>query len=187
MRRYRFLIFTLALLAMGFPTDTVLGSPARDLTVIKQNIEVFEGILTTVLRQSFAEPFAVLEKPKGVYLEGFGVVFAFEVDIATVKPRDLFSSSVATPEEEKKAFNERFPRLKEVMTKALAEHGDSITMVGPEEQIVIVAHLFDAGWLSRPLELKTVFVRTTKKNILDFKGGRLSYEDLKKKLEWVQY
>ena len=37
------------------------------------------------------------------------------------------------------------------------------------------------------MELKTVIARTAKKNVLDYKAGRLSYDDLKKKIEVLQY
>ncbi|MBZ5554108.1 MAG: hypothetical protein LAO21_15435 [Acidobacteriia bacterium] len=187
MKRHLWIGICTTLLVILLGTSALVSKPGQDLTAIKQNIEVFEGILSTVLQQGFPDPFAVLEKPKGAYLDGFGTVFSFEIDIATVKRPNLFSQARSTPEEEKKAFNERLPKLKELMEKTLAEHGDSMTSIGPEEQIAVVAQLFNSGFLSRPLELKTVTVRTAKKNLLEYKAGRLNYEDLKKKMEVSQY
>jgi hypothetical protein len=187
MKRHILVGISTALLAVLLGSTVLVSKPGQDLAAVKQNIEVFEGILSTVLQQSFTDPFAVLEKPKGAYLDGFGAVFSFEIDIATVKRPNLFSQARATPEEERKAFNERFPKLKDLMQKTLAEHGDSMNSIGPEEQIAVVAQLFNSGFLSRPMELKTVIVRTTKKNILDFKAGRLSFDDLKKRMEMSQY
>ena len=175
------------LLAALLGPSVLVSRPGLDLAVVKQNIEVFEGILSTVLQQNFSDPFAVLEKPKGAYLDGFGTVFSFEIDIATVKRPNLFSQTRSTPEEEKKVFNDRLPKLKELMLKTLADHGDSMTAIGSEEHIAIVAQLFNSGFLSRPMELKTVIARTAKKNVLDYKAGRLSYDDLKKKIEVLQY
>jgi hypothetical protein len=187
MRQHTSLWICIAVVAVLLGTTALLSKPGQDLAVVKQNIEVFEGILSTVLQQSFSDPFALLEKPKGAYLDAFGTVFSFEIDIATVKRPNLFSQARSTPEEEKKVFNERLPKLKELMQKTLAEHGDSMTSIGPEEQIAVVAQLFNSGFLSRPMELKTVIVRTAKKNILDYKAGRLNYDDLKKKMEVSQY
>jgi len=187
MRRNAWIWASLTLVALLLMSSVIGSAPALNLPAVKQNIEVFEGILSTVLQQNFPDPFAVLEKPKGAYLEGFGTVFSFEIDIATVKRPNLFLQSRSTPEEEKKVFNERFPKLKDLMEQTLAEHGDSMTSIGPEDRIAIVAQLFNSGFLSRPMELKTLVVRTVKKNILDYKAGRLSYVDLKKKMEVTQY
>jgi len=71
--------------------------------------------------------------------------------------------------------------------KTLAEHADSMESLGPDSQVAIAAQLFNSGFLSQPLELKTILIRTTKRNVTDFKAGRLNYEDLKKKIEMVQY
>lgn len=177
----------LGMLAFAIPAQAAVPNPAPNLSATKQSIEVFESIMTTMLQQTFPDPFAVLEKPKGVYLEGFGDVFSFEVDIATVKRPNPFSSVRSTPEEERRFFNEQFPRLKDVMIKTLAEHGDSLTTVEPDENIALVAQLFSSGFLSRPLTLKTVVVRTTRQNLVDYKAGRLTYEGLEKKLEVAQY
>ena len=187
MKKHLWIGISAALLAVVLGTTVLLSKPGQDLGAVKQNIEVFEGILSTVLQQSFTDPFAVLEKPKGAYLDGFGAVFSFEIDIATVKRPNLFSQARSTPEEERKIFNERLPKLRELMQKTLAEHGDSMSSIGPEEQVAVVAQLFNSGFLSRPVELKTIIVRTTKKNILDFKAGRLSFDELKKKMEVSQY
>jgi hypothetical protein len=187
MRKYLLLIATMLCVAFPGATPFTLGKTGPELTAVKQNIQVFEGILTTVLAQNFPDPFAVLEKPKGVYLEGYGAVFSFEIDIATVRRPNPFSQAQSTPEEEKKALNERLPKLKELMVKTLADHGDSMESLDPDSQIVIAGQLFNSGFLTRPLDLKTILVRSSKKAILDYKAGRLSYEDLKKKIEMVQY
>ena len=187
MKKCLLLVATMLCVALLGATSLTAGKTGPELTAVKQNIQIFEGILTTVLAQNFPDPFAVLEKPKGVYLEGFGTVFSFEIDIATVKRPNLFSPTRPTPEEEKKAIAERLPKLKELMVKTLAEHADSMESLGPDSQVAIAAQLFNSGFLSQPLELKTILIRTTKRNVTDFKAGRLNYEDLKKKIEMVQY
>jgi hypothetical protein len=187
MRKYLLLMTAMLCVALPGAASFTLGKTGPELTVVKQNIQIFEGILTTVLAQNFPDPFAVLEKPKGVYLEGFGTVFSFEIDIATVRPPNPFNPIRPTPEEERKAIAERLPKLKELMVKTLAEHADSMEFLGPDFQVAIVAQLFNSGFLSRPMELKTILVRTAKRNVLDFKAGRLNYEDFKKKIEIVQY
>ncbi len=179
------LLVAVTLLGMIFWTAQIHPQPKLD--TVKKNIEVFEGILTTVLQQTFTDPFAVLEKPKGVYLDGFGTVFSFEIDIATVKRPNLFSSAHSTPEEEKKFFNENLAKLKEVMIRALAEHGDSMVSLQPDETIAVAAQLFNSGFLSQPLELRTVLIRTAKKNLVDYKAGRLTSDELRKKIEVIQY
>lgn len=187
MQRPRLIYIFALLLAILMGAPFLMSHPARELPAVKQNIEVFEGILTTVLQQNFTDPFALLEKPKGVYLTGFGTVFSFEIDIATVKRPNLFSQVRSTPEEEAKALSERLPKLKDLMQRTLADHGDSMASMDPEEQIAVVAQLFNSGLLARPLDLKTIVVRTSKKNVLDYKTGRIGYDELKKKMEVLQY
>jgi hypothetical protein len=165
----------------------VIAAPAENLAPMKQSVEVFEGILSTILQQSFSQPFAVLEKPKGAYLSGFGAVFTFEVDLAAEMRPNLFNQSRNAPEEVRKAFNEKLPHLKEAMQKALAEHADSLTALVPTDQIAVIAHLFDPGFSSSAPPLRTVIIRTTRKNVLEYKAGRITLEELKKHIEVVQY
>lgn len=183
--RWKWMSGALAVALLGITVAP--AAPASDYAALKRNIEVFEGILNTILAQNFPDPFTILEKPRGVYLDGYGALFSFEIDISTVKQATLFSPARATAEEEKKAFAERLPKLKGVLQKTLADHGDSLAALSSGEQVAIAGHLFNSGVLSAPLTLKTVLVRTPKKNILDFKAGRVTYEELKKRMEIVQY
>lgn len=163
------------------------GSFAEDFAPVKQNVEVFEAVLSTILQQSFSQPFAVLEKPKGAYLSGFGAVFSFEVDLAAETRPNLFNQTRSSAEEVRKSYLEKLPHLKEAMLKALTEHGDSLTVLRPDEQVAIIAHLFDSGFSSSAPPYRTVIVRTPRKNIQDYKAGRISIEELKKRIEVVQY
>lgn len=163
------------------------GAPAENLAPVKQNLEVFEAVLSTILQQSFSEPFAVLEKPKGAYLSGFGAVFSFEVDLAADSRPNLFNQTRSSPEEVRKAYNEKLPHLREAMLRALTEHADSLTALRPDEQVAIIAHLFDSGFSASSPPYRTVIVRTARKNLLEYKAGRVSLEELKKRIDVVQY
>ena len=53
MKRHLWIGICTTLLVILLGTSALVSKPGQDLTAIKQNIEVFEGILSTVLQRRF--------------------------------------------------------------------------------------------------------------------------------------
>ena len=53
----------------------------HDYPAIKRQMQLFESLLNTALKQRFEQPFGILQEAKGTYLEGFGAVFSLEVNL----------------------------------------------------------------------------------------------------------
>src|SRR6266566_9797468 len=94
--------------------------------------------------------FAVLGLTRGVYLEGYGVVFTTEVNLVTAPVLGIVPIAVTKDgiAQHKKMKRERIPDLKRALQQALAEMASSkeLAAVPPDEQIVLVAFLSHYPW-----------------------------------------
>src|SRR3974377_1024281 len=53
----------------------------QSLTKMRDQIGVFESVLNQNLSPTFPGPFGYLDKARGAYLPGYGLVFTFEVNL----------------------------------------------------------------------------------------------------------
>jgi len=95
-------------------------------------------------------PFVVLGRTRGVYLEGYGAVFTAEVNLVAgpiigLMLPPMTKQDIATHKQRKIA---RIPELKKALEKALADTAASpeMAVVPPDQQIVLVAFLSHFPW-----------------------------------------
>ncbi len=70
-----------------------LAAQAPDYTAMKRQIQIFETVLDTAVKQRFEQPFLLLQEPRGAYLEGYGVVFTLEVNLYPLRLRTPFAAA----------------------------------------------------------------------------------------------
>ena len=94
------------------------------------------------------DPFLLLGTTRGVYLEGFGVVFTSEVNLVNSPGLSPFKQSF-TADEKARLRGQKLERvllLKQAMRDVLRSAATSLTMVPPTEQIAIGVSLFYFWW-----------------------------------------
>ncbi len=187
-----------SLLLFGFwgfapALHSVEGSQANgermiDYASVQQDILSFETVVNGVISSSFSSsPFAVVQKTKGAYLAGYGMSFAFLVNIhravmntpfGQVKPRPG-----ATPELKK----QRIEELKEELIHVLQENTQTFRRLQKEDHVTIIAFVEDRSFPDEPSANKTIVLTALKKDLDEFGHQQERFQEFKKRIKIVEY
>lgn len=133
--------------------------PARafslDMDQLKRDTQVFEGIVSSVLRQNF-EFFEIDAEPKAAYLDGFGIAVDFRLKVNRSSIRTPFGER-PTGQSEARTLRQHIQTVRASMVRILAEYGASIKQLEPDQRIAITAHIQDRKVID-PVEASTVLV-----------------------------
>lgn len=160
-----------------------------DYGSVHQDIVGFEAVINNVINSAFSSnPFAIVQKPKGVYLDGYGVTFAFLINIHTAVIYTPFGSvqgqgMAVTPELKKKRIEE----LKEKLIRMLLDSSDFFRQLPKEDWVTIVTYIEDRNIPDEPNANKTVVLSALRKDLdeLGHKSDRLKEFRLRMKI--VEY
>jgi hypothetical protein len=129
-----------------------------------------------------ADPFDLLGNTRGVYLEGYGVVFTTEVNLV-VTPQLMFGP-FGPPAPAKKDTDkmharkvERLPLLKQKMRDMLISAA-SLDGVRPQEQVVVGVSLFYLNWEDKTNLPAQILMQVERQKILDYQAGRIAEKQL---------
>ena len=101
-----------------------------------------------VARANTPDSFDLLGSTRGVYLEGYGVVFSTEVNLI-VSPNLTPFHPVFSPNEKARVHDrklQRLPALKQSMREMLYSSAASLENLPPGEQVVLAVSLFHYSW-----------------------------------------
>jgi hypothetical protein len=164
-------------------------SPPSNPSALKAEMKVFEAVIDGTLAQTFASPFGLLEKTKGTYLPGFGLVFSLEVNLYPLrapKPFNMTPVSKAEIEQAQKARLERLAAIKESIPRLLADHAISLRDLRSNDSLAVVVHLF--GVQSGDTDFPDQLVIETRKSDLDhFWDKKISYQELTAKMRILEF
>ncbi|HYK88783.1 MAG TPA: hypothetical protein VE398_08440 [Acidobacteriota bacterium] len=154
-------------LAAQGPRQPQEGSKIQvDYAATRREIRSFEVILANVIKATFSSsPFALVQEPKGVYLQGYGVTVTFLINIHRAVLRtpfgDVRQGVEVTPELKKR----RIAELKDKLIKVLLDDGDSLRQLRKEDFVTVVAFIEDTNFPDEPNENKTLVLSVLKKDL----------------------
>ncbi len=160
-----------------------------DYAATRQDIQRFESAVNEVVFSTFsASSFAVVQKAKGAYLEGYGVSFAFLVNIHRAVVNTPFGEVIrsrgeATPELKKRRIEE----LKEKLIRVLQNNGDIFRQLPGEDWVTIVAYIEDRNFPGEPSENKTIVMSALKKDLDEFGNRSERLKEYKQRIKIVEY
>jgi hypothetical protein len=164
-------------------------SPPSNLSALKAEMKVFEAVIDGTMAQTFTSPFGLLEKTKGTYLPGFGLVFSLEVNLYPLRapnPFNMTPLSKAEIEQAQKARLERLAAIKESIPRLLADHAISLRDLRSNDSLAVVVHLF--GVHSGDTDFPDQLVIKTRKSDLDqFWERKISYQELTAKMTNLEF
>lgn len=195
-----FVIATLILSSLSAaaqtPTAEAPASTAQapvekpDLRQLKRDISVFSGVVDNTLRESFNQPYGLLQQTKGAYLPGYGLVFSLEVSLVQLRMRSPFDPRPLTRQELDTAFKVKQERLGElerrVLPRLFADYGSNIELP-PTEHLAVVIHLFNFPEEDQQELPSRLVAQLSRQDMLDFKNGKISYTDLAKRVELLKF
>lgn len=178
----RFAITILVLLATAaFAADQ---EKAPQLTQVRQQIGVFESVLNEHLNQAFPGPFAYLDRARGAYLPGYGVVFTCEISLTKiVAPFGPLPSAAERAKTDDPQT--RRTQARTMSQKVLAEFGHTFDSLAAGESIAIVVQTTSAT--PQGLNKGTIVVRAQKRDIDQFRANAISRDEFMRHLEVLEY
>jgi len=146
----------------------VLSAPQDkpNLAELKKGIGLFESVLNQSLAQEFVAPFETLNRARGAYLPGYGVVFSFEVNLTPLQSLGPFSAAPTAKDEQAQHEQEvrRHDKAMKIAEQVLGDYGQSLTQLTPGECVTIVIHTVAA----HPDKIdRSTIVLSAEKKILD--------------------
>ncbi len=161
---------------------------AVDYAATRREIRNFENILFNVISSTFsASPFALVQKPKGVYLQGYGVTVSFLINIhravLTTPFGDIRQGVDVTPELKKRRIEE----LKNKLIKVLLDNGDSLHQIQKDDYVTIVAFFEDRNFPDEPNENKTLVLSIMKKDLDELARRDDRWTEFKQRIRIVEY
>lgn len=186
-----------SLMVMGFmrfslyaqsPRGPRIGTEYKvDYHLARREIQNLETILDTTISQTFTNPFALVQKTKGVYLQGYGVLFDFLVNIHRAVVNTPFgmvrSNKEITPEEKKRRIEE----LKDKLVGVLFEHGDTVRQLRRDESVTIVVYIEDRNFLDEENQSRTMVLRAYKRDLDELARKEPRRKELKQRMEIIEY
>ncbi len=131
------MLFT-AVLLLGAATASSADSDTA--TIPRAKVANAEKLIDTQLAAMYPEePWFLLGPARGVYLDGYGVVFTAEVNLATGPVRTPFHLEITKEEIAKHRDKKlsRLPELRVMMTKILGSTTGALEALPPADQVVL--------------------------------------------------
>ncbi|MBP1608139.1 MAG: hypothetical protein H6Q04_374 [Acidobacteria bacterium] len=178
-----FWVFTLPLAA-----QKARVSGETNLVAARIEIEQFGAMLSNVVSASFnSSPFALVQKPKGAYLQGYGVAFQFVVNIHRAVLNTPFGQmrrgNEITPEAKKRLIDD----LKEKLIQTLSDNGASLVQLKGEDTVSIVAFIEDQKIPDEPNENKVITISVLKKDLDELAGKADRINEFKQRIKIIEY
>jgi hypothetical protein len=184
------LILALGNLLRAQGADTTSARAGLDITGIKKELAVFQGVIDTTVKQSLQGPFPLLGSTRGTYLPDYGAVFNLEVNVYQIRQLSPFDYRPHTQKELDDAYDKMMKRIESVkglIIKSMAEYGNSLQQLKPEENLTVVVYLFggsEDGKRSSPSQI----VFNVKRFVLQqYRESKISMNDLKQNIRVIQY
>lgn len=121
---------------------------AQEPRVTRATVQATETAMDRRFEKLFPDnPFMVLGNTRGVYLEGFGVVYSAEVNLVAAAGgpfRGKVTHEEALLHRQEKL--KRVPVLRTAMKQALVGASQSLDTVPMDEQVVLAVSLFRHSW-----------------------------------------
>ncbi len=175
-------------------TEVTFSQNRLDFVTLKKDAQVFERIVDERLRQAFSDPFAIVVRPQAFYLQGYGVVVSFQLNINRGRIRTPFGEIDAPTrynrDEDAVDGGQRrkqFQRIKEIVIDCLADYSGSIKQLGGHDRVSISAQIEDRNELN-PSRRRMVLVVTTTRDDVDLLGmRRIELEEFRQRLHILEY
>jgi hypothetical protein len=165
-----------------------------DFAHIRRDLAVFQGVLDTTLKQSLPGPFQILGSSKGTYLPDYGVVFSLEANVYQLRHLSPFDMRPHTQKELSDAYDQMMTRIelvKELIIRAIAEHGATLRQLGPEENLTVITHLFTGGFNagSDPKrEFPSQLVFSVKESVInEYREAKINLDQFSKNVKLLRF
>lgn len=170
--RDRAILFLGVFLCLGGPAfPSPQPKPNPNLPQVRKGIELFESVLNQSLVQAFGGPFDTLDRARGAYLPGYGVIFSLEVSLTPLQNLGPFSppANAKTEQAQREEETRRREKAKAVAEDVLGNYNQSLTPLAPDDSVAIVIYTVAAH--PSKVDRSTIVISADKK-LLDSRLNR---------------
>lgn len=160
-----------------------------DLEALKAQLGAFQDVVNRDMVQAFAQPFVLLQDTKGTYLPGFGVLFHLELNLHPLRSLNIFDPRPYTEEEletVRQAKLEKVRELKVRLSALLLEHGTKLTELPTDQNLAVVAHLFNMPSEGAGLPTQVV-METSRQALLQAQAQRLAADEFARRQTFLEF
>ena len=180
--------FVLCLLLMASAGSALATTvDKQDLNKLRDQIGVMESVINQDLSQTFPGPFGYLDRARGAYLPGYGLVFTFEVNLNPLPP----STGPFGPDPKPQPAAERLSAIKkhrqsalDMSERVLADFSHTLE-ISPDEWVAIIVHGSAVG--PQGIEKSTLVVRAQKRDIDQFRANAIDRAAFMNRIAVVEY
>jgi hypothetical protein len=159
-----------------------------DYASARSEIERFGMMISNVINASFnSSPFALVQKPKGVYLQSYGMTFQFVINIHRAVLDTPFGPMRQGNDVSPELKRRRIDDLKEKLIQMVKENGPSLRQLRKEDAISIVAFFEDRNIPDEPNENKTIIISVLKKDLDDLAGKEDRFNEFRQRIKIIEY
>lgn len=176
----------LAALALALPAADNGKKP--DLQQLKKECELFETIVLTALGQAVPNPLFIAEKPRGTYLNGYGITFSFTLNLN----RSLILFPKSTPQKPQPAGDDSnlarsMADVRKCLVEILGQYGATLKQLPGDSKISIIAHVLKRS-VDPNLQTNRIMILTiTRTDVEQYQREKISFEDFKKRVSYLEY
>ena len=179
------LLFSLcAAMAPVFP-QTGAQEPVN-LQQMRNDIQIFEAILDQALDQVFSNPFALVERAKGVYLADYGATFTFLINIKAATMETPFGTIRRPESADPKLRAQKVEELRQRIVNILGSYGNAIGQLRDADAVAVVVHVVDQNF-STKTQNKTIIIKVLKKDLMAISARQTGAAEFRKKVQIVEY
>lgn len=194
--QFSFLILCSALMSPIRAQSVAPGAPqgTSDYVHMRRDLAVFQGVLDTTLKQSLPGPFRILGSSRGTYLPDYGAVLSLEVNVYQIRRLSPFDMKPHTEKELNGAYNQMVTRIelvKELIIRAMAEHGSTLRQLGSDENLTVITHLFTGGFSGGgdpKREFPSQLVFNVKESVVnEYRETKINLDQFSKNVKLLQF
>ena len=165
---------------------TAMGTaPAAELAPASRQLRAELRTVERSIDRGFGETSMVMiGNTRGGYLQGFGAVFALEINVVPMANLSPFKPSYT--EEELRKLNQRkrarLTELEKLAAGILVKAAAKLNVIPEKEKIALMISLFHFTWEDTDDLPAQVVIQASRRALLDRHAGRITEQELAKRL-----
>lgn len=162
-----------------------LARDGVDYRQMRNEIQIFENILRTAIKNEFNHPLALVNEPRGSYLPGYGVNFTFLLNINRDEVETPFG--VKRFNSSSRTRIEKIRLVRDMILKLLGDYSAALTQLGGGENFAVSAHLEDRTALVASQREEVMVFRVSKKALSDYSSRKIDLRRFREQVEMIEY
>ncbi len=158
-----------------------------DYSVARKEIQGFENVINNLLSATFTNPYALVQRTKGVYLQGYGLSFNFLINIHRAVVNTPFGEARTGPDITPEQKRKRIEDLKDKLVRVLIDNGDNLRQLRRDETVTIVAFFEDKNFPDEENQNKTVVMSVSKKDLDELAHQDARIKEFKQRMRIIEY